>query len=97
MWGRQEDNVWYDGAILEWQGRQLQSFQAFSEYDGTNMDDEYAVYFKYNSDGIRTEKITDAGNLKYLNRISKHWTHHSGFPKMMCPIFNRELLFGIKS
>ena len=66
MWGRQEDNVWYDGAILEWQGRQLQSFQAFSEYDGTNMDDDYAVYFKYNSDGIRTEKITDAGNHEYI-------------------------------
>ena len=66
MWGREEDGIWYDGAILEWQGRQLQSYQAFSMLDGTYMEADYAVYFKYNSEGIRTEKITDLGNHEYI-------------------------------
>ena len=66
MWGRQVDNVWYDGAILEWQGRQLQSFQAFNELDGDYMEAEYPVYFTYNADGIRTEKNTDLGNHEYI-------------------------------
>ncbi|MBQ9805392.1 MAG: hypothetical protein IJW49_02630 [Clostridia bacterium] len=55
-----DGDIWYNGALLEWQGRELQSFQAFNELDGDYMDADYVVYFKYNSDGIRTEKITDA-------------------------------------
>lgn len=66
MWGENSGGIWYNGALLEWQGRELQSFQAFRELDGDYMDADYAVYFKYNSDGIRTEKITDAGNHEYI-------------------------------
>ena len=54
--------------ILEMQayGIAIQSFQAFRELDGDYMDADYAVYFKYNSEGIRTEKITDAGTHEYI-------------------------------
>ena len=66
QWGEPDGDIWYNGALLEWQGRQLQSFQAFNELDGDYMDADYVVYFKYNSDGIRTEKITDAGTHEYI-------------------------------
>ena len=38
MWGQKDGSIWYDGAILEWQGRELQSFQAFREYDGVEVE-----------------------------------------------------------
>jgi hypothetical protein len=49
---------------------------AEDELDGDYMDADYAVYFKYNSEGIRTEKITDAGNHEYIlngNQIIGEW------------------------
>ena len=66
MWGREEDGIWYDGALLEWQGRELQKYHPFTEYDNGSGEMYYPVYFKYNDEGIHTEKIIDAGNHEYI-------------------------------
>ena len=67
IWGQKnEDNIWYNGAILEWQGRQLKSFQPFRENDDGSGDMDYPIYFTYNADGIRTEKDWDGYNHEYI-------------------------------
>ncbi|MBE6601038.1 MAG: RHS repeat-associated core domain-containing protein [Ruminococcaceae bacterium] len=80
IWGQKnEDNIWYNGAILEWQGRQLQTFQPFNEYDDGMGDMYYPVQFEYNDEGIRTRKVQDSEDHEYIldgSKIVGEWIHN---------------------
>ena len=66
-----------DGAQLTWQGRQLMSYQTYSEM-GPNMAYGQLVSFDYNADGIRTSKTIGGVEHKYYldgsQIIAEMWT-----------------------
>ena len=66
-----------DGAQLTWQGRQLMSYQTYSEM-GPNMAYGQLVSFDYNADGIRTCKTIGGVEHKYYldgsQIIAEMWT-----------------------
>jgi len=80
IWGQKnEDGIWFNGALLEWQGRELQKYHPFTEYDNGSGEMYYPVYFKYNDEGIRTYKEQDGIDHEYIldgSKIVGEWIYN---------------------
>ena len=86
------DDYWGSGYDLQWQGRQLTSYQYFYELGGEYFY-ENSLTFTYNADGIRTSKTVNGIKHEYLltgsQIVRETWTE-SGVEHMLVYLYDEK-------